>query len=100
MVKHVVMWVFKPEAEGKTKEENIKFVESRLLKLPELIDSIETFEVGLNFSESDAAYDMVLISTHKTRTMLDDYRQHPQHKGIADYLSGVTEKRVVIDFEV
>ncbi|MFC2123237.1 Dabb family protein [Bacteroidota bacterium] len=97
MVRHVVMWIFKSEAEGKNKAENIKYVKSELEKLPPIIDSIETLEVGLNFTDNAAAYDVILISTHQSKEILDQYRKHPDHIKIAGYISKVTEKRVVID---
>lgn len=94
------MWIFKPVAEGRSGVENIDFVKSELEKLPDSIDSITSLEVGLNFSPSDVAYDMVLISVHPSKSALNDYRQHPKHLEIAEYIGKVTEKRVVVDYEI
>ncbi len=76
MVKNVVMWVYKPEAEDRGMEKNIQYVKSELEKLPYMIDSIETLEADLNFTGSIATYYMILISMHQSKEMLDYYRDH------------------------
>ena len=99
MVRHVVMWRFKSEAEGQNKEENIQYVKSELEKLPSVIDSILTLDVGLNIKDNSSRYEMVLISTHQSKEMLDHYRGHPDHSKIAGYIGKVTEERFLVDFE-
>ena len=41
MIRHIVMWKFKEEAEGKTKRENMLFVKDQLYALPALIPEIK-----------------------------------------------------------
>ena len=45
MIKHIVMWKFKDEAEGLTKTENIQKVKSMLEALPQKIDFIREMHV-------------------------------------------------------
>jgi hypothetical protein len=100
MVKHIVMWRFKEEAEGKTKAENIAIVKEELLalkgKIPQITDD---FEVGINFTETDTAYDAVLVSSFKSREDLLAYRNDPRHKAAAAYNKKVRSERVVVDYE-
>ena len=46
MLKHIVMWKFAPEAEGKTREENLDYVIGELKKLPAQIPQIRSMQIG------------------------------------------------------
>ena len=45
MIKHVVMWRFKEEAEGRTKLENMEELKRQLLALIPLIPEIKKMEI-------------------------------------------------------
>ena len=45
MIRHVVMFQFKEEAEGRTKAENVAITKAMLEALPEKIDWIRTSQV-------------------------------------------------------
>lgn len=99
MIKHIVMWKLKEEAEGNGKSENIRIVKEKLLALKPLVPQIHSIEVGVNFNTSDAAYDVVLSSTHLTKADLAGYVQHPAHKEAAKFIGNVVAERRVVDFE-
>ncbi len=99
MIKHIVMWKLKEEAEGNSKAENIGIVKEKLLALKPLVPQIDTIEVGVNFNTSDAAYDVVLSSTHQTKADLAGYAKHPAHKEAANFIGKVVAERRVVDFE-
>ena len=46
MLKHIVMWKFAPEAEGKTRDENLDYVIGELKKLPAQIPQIRSMQIG------------------------------------------------------
>lgn len=100
MVKHVVMWRFQDHAEGRSKEENIAIVKDALESLPGKILKIQEYEVGINFVNSDAAFDMVLISGFQSVADLDAYRVHPDHVAVADLVKKVVSDRAVVDYEL
>lgn len=100
MVKHIVMWTLREEAEGKNKQENVALLKKKLEALPAEIPNILRFEVGLNFNPGDAAYDVVLISAFKNRDALNAYQNHPKHVEVAEFVSLVRDKRAVVDFDV
>jgi hypothetical protein len=47
MIKHIVMWNFKNEGEGKTREENMAIVRDRLYALLPIIPEIKKMEIYL-----------------------------------------------------
>lgn len=99
MVKHIVMWKLKDRAEGNDKEGNRKLIISKLLALESIIEELETIEMGENFNPTEAAYDLVLISTHKSKEALAAYAAHPAHVEAASFVGKIVADRKVVDFE-
>ena len=100
MIKHVVMWKFKEEAEGENKATNVRTFKSQLEALIPIIPQIIDLEVGINEVESDASYDVILISTFKNMEDLKIYANHPDHVAVGDFCAKVRESRVVVDYTV
>jgi hypothetical protein len=72
-------------------------LKSQLEALEDLIDEIKFFEVGINFGNSDAAYDLALCSEFESKEDLYSYQRHPEHLRVADLVKKVCEARVVAD---
>jgi len=101
MIKHIVMWKFKEEAEGKTKDENILIIKKDLEALAGVIPQIRELKVGINRNtESPTAFDAVLESTFDSMEDLKAYREDPRHKKAAAYNKLVRCDRVVVDYEI
>lgn len=100
MIKHIVMWKFKPFAEGATKEENLLKVKAMLEELPSKIDFIRQIEVNLNVNPKEGMYDAVLISLFDSLEDVNRYRVHPDHKKISAFVSLVREDRASVDYEI
>ena len=100
MIKHIVLFRFKDFAEGADKAENIRSLKSRLEALEDIIDEIKFFVVGINFGNSDAAYDLALCSEFESKEDLYSYQKHPEHIKVADYVKKVCENRVVTDYAI
>ena len=100
MIKHIVLFKFKDFAEGEDKSRNIQKMKSQLDALKNIIDEIKFFEVGINFSNSDAAYDLALCSEFESKEDLHSYQRHPEHLKVADLIKKVCEARVVADYIV
>jgi len=98
-VKHIVMWKLRDFAEGKTKEENFKFIKESLENLPGLIPEIKFIEVGRNLN-ADSPFDAVLYSEFDSPEDLEIYQNHPEHKKISAYVSKVRDERIVGDYIV
>ena len=67
MVKHIVMWRM---AESEDKEQRAKDIKENLEALKGKIDVLVNIEVGLNFNDTDAASDVVLVSEFETLTKI------------------------------
>ena len=100
MIRHIVMWKFKDEAEGKTKEENMDIVRNRLYSLPAIISEIRHLEIGKDVRHTDMSADLVLITEFDTLEALETYAKHPDHMLVSQYVRKVIDSRVVIDVKI
>lgn len=80
------------------KSANIKEVTKRLNALVELIPSLKSMEVGVNFTLSDRAFDLSLYSTFETKEDLDAYAVHPEHLKVVELIKSVTLESKVVDY--
>jgi hypothetical protein len=110
MLKHIVMWKLKEEAEGAGKKQNALEMKKRLEKLKGPISEIQELEVGLQMEPSpfvktsgdkpEAAYDLVLYSTFRDKGDLEKYQKHPEHQKVVEFVKKVVADRKVVDYEV
>ena len=100
MIRHVVMWKFKTEAEGKNKEENMQAVKDMLYSLVPLIPEIKRMEIGVDLSHTSASMDLMLLTEFDSLEDLKTYAVHPEHLLVAEYVGKVVENRVVLDSEI
>lgn len=94
MIVHVVMFKFKDE----NKDLNVKEVAKRLYDLVELVWTLKSMEVGINFTESDRAFDLCLYSTFDTKEDLQAYAVHPEHLKVVEFIKSVTAESKVVDY--
>ena len=94
MIKHIVF--FKLEDNSK---ESKRRVQDMLLLLKSEIEEIQHIEVGLNFNNSDRAYDIALITDFKSKDDLSIYQKHPKHQTVVDYLKKTNVVSKVVDYE-
>ena len=99
MIKHIVVWTLKDQAEGMTKQQNLQKMKTLLEALPNKILQIKGFQVGLNKFPSDAAADISLISEFTNKADLDIYQNHPEHKKVAEFIGKIRNQRFVVDYE-
>ena len=93
MIKHVVMWKFKPG----TEKEMMAFVEG-LRGLYGVIPQIRQQEVGVNVVEGN--YDAVLISAFDSLEDLETYKNDPRHVAVSELCKSNRETRVAVDYQV
>jgi len=98
MVKHIVMWKLKDEAEGHTKQENADKIKKLLLSLPAVIPEIEELTVGIN--ENGGEYDVILLSAFSSYDALKTYDAHPEHQKVRAFVRAVVLSRAAFDFTV
>lgn len=95
MLRHVVMIMFKEEY--RTIEVTNK-LKKMLLGLADSIDKLNNIEVGINISTKQTSFDVVLTADFNDENGLNDYRVHPEHVKVLEYLNIVMEKAAVVDY--
>ena len=93
MIRHVVMWKFKPG----TREEMEKFL-AGLRGLYGVIPQIRAQQVGINCVEGN--YDAVLISDFDSLADLETYKKDPRHVAVSALCKAIRTDRVAVDWEV
>lgn len=94
MIVHIVMFKFN-EAE---KALNIKKVTEGLYALVEKIDVLQEMEIGVDFNQSERAFDLSLYSTFKSKEDLQSYAVHPAHLELVSLIKSVTSEAKVVDY--
>jgi hypothetical protein len=80
------------------KQLHLNELEEMLNALPEKIKEISYYEVGVNISKSPAAFDLVLVSDFENDAALENYRIHPAHQQVLEFISEVKEDIKVVDY--
>ncbi len=100
MIKHIVMWKLKDEAEGAGRLANAREMKRRLDECAHIVPGILTFEVTLAQPGLEATYDVVLYSEFADKAALDAYAVHPTHKALVPFIGAVREGRQCMDYEI
>jgi len=93
MVKHIVMWKLKNKADS-------EIIRDKLNDLMGKIPGLLKIEVGIDFSDNDAAFHMVLIAELKSKEALEAYRIHPDHQAVIPLVQTAAIDRAVVDYEI
>lgn len=102
MIRHIVMWKLKEQAEGATKKRNAEKLKLILEGLRIKIDEIKDVQVGIQLDESDnpESMDVVLICDFETELDFKMYTMNSNHKKAIDFIETVAEKRLFVDYKV
>ncbi|KPV41925.1 stress responsive protein [Thiohalorhabdus denitrificans] len=100
MVKHIVMWRLKDQAQGNSRSANAELVKEKLEALEGRIPGLLKVEVGLDFSATESSADVVLYTELESREALEAYQVHPEHEAVKAFIGEVTAERWVVDYEV
>ncbi len=100
MIRHVVMWKLKDEAEGKSRAENMEWIREHLYALCPIIPQIKRMEIGLDITGSDMSMDLMLLTEFDSVADMKTYAEHPEHLKVSGYVRKVIETRVVLDCEI
>ncbi|ASU38644.1 stress responsive protein [Herbaspirillum sp. meg3] len=100
MLKHIVMWKLKDQAEGADKAANARKMKELLDGCANLVPGILKFEAALAQPGLEATYDVVLYSEFESKAALDAYQDHPDHVAIKPFIGAIREGRQCMDYEV
>ena len=95
------MYKFKAEAQGRSREENLKIANELAEKMNGGIPQLRAFQWGIGSAQqADSNYDITLICDLDDFDALAEYKLNPVHKAFGDHCHAVSEARAAIDFEL
>lgn len=92
MIRHIVMWKFRPGTEAE-QAEFLKGLQDLQGVIPQLLRS----EVAVNVGEGN--YDAVLVSEFESLETLDQYKNDSRHKAVSALCKSIRTDRVAVDYE-
>jgi len=95
MIKHIVFL--------KLSDEGLRHKDDMIVKLNSLKDTIKfirALEVGVNFTQEDRAYDLVLTVMVDDKEALKKYATDPNHLQVIDFIKSVGTISKVVDYEL
>ena len=98
MVRHIVFWNLKENAEGADKITNANIIKLKLEALVGQIDGLLKAEVNLNYNPN--GFDLCLYSEFESKEALESYQSHPKHLDCKSFVHKVICERVVTDSEI
>ncbi len=98
MLRHIVVWKLKAEAEGADKAANAAKMADGLRALEGKIDGLVKLEVGMNSVASTGAYDVALVADFADEAALAAYQVNPLHVAVAQFIALVRAERAVVDY--
>jgi len=98
MLKHIVFIKLKNTFSKIEKTELIGKIDSMLNDLPNSIDVIQHLETGINISTRPSAFDLSLCVDLNDFEDLEEYRIHPKHKLVLEFLAQLNIETAVVDY--
>ena len=99
MLKHIVMWKFKPEAEGADKAANLVRAKALLDACAGLTPGMRMLEVAIAQPGLECTYDLVLDAEFDDAAALDAYQNPPQHLAVKPFIGAVRLERQCMDYQ-
>lgn len=100
MLRHIVMWKLKENAEGASRAENAEKLKAKLETCRSIVKGQGHFEVGTAQPGFACTYDVVLVSDFDDDAALEAYQVHPKHQALKDFVAAIREDRQCVDYEV
>ena len=97
MMKHIVAWKLKNEAQGNDKETNYRIVKEKLEGLVGRIPGLLKAKV-VKTADNCKDFDIALISKLESAEALANYQINPLHEEAATFVRSVVEARASIDY--
>ncbi|MBT7953060.1 MAG: Dabb family protein [Gammaproteobacteria bacterium] len=100
MIKHIVMWKLKEQAEGNDKQTNALLMKEKLEAIADIVPGMIKLEVGIDLGLDAAGFDVVLYSEFADESALAAYQAHPEHKAVFPFISAVRDARNAVDYAI
>ena len=92
MIRHIVMWKFRPGTEAEQKQ-FLDGLRSLQGVIPQLLRCAVAVPVG------EGNYDAVLLTAAESLEALDTYKNDPRHKAVSALCKSIRTDRVAVDYE-
>ncbi len=99
MVKHIVFFKLIPQATSENKELGLNKMQEIFSPLGEQLPYIAEFRTGINFNESDSAWDFTIDSLFNNREDLTRYQESKEHQEAIKRGREILKTKAVIDYE-
>jgi hypothetical protein len=98
MLRHVVLFAWKPGATGEQKQQVI----NELRTLPPLMSGLRAFHVGPDAGVVEGSnFDFALVADFDDTRSYLAYRGHPAHRAIVEQvINPITRERVAVQYEI
>jgi hypothetical protein len=96
MIRHVVLFRWKPEATEEQKQQ----AAAQVAKLPSMVPSVLGFACGSDIRANEGNYDFAVTADFDDLSGYLAYRDDPGHRQvIADYIAPILAARAAIQFQ-
>ena len=95
MIRHVVMWKFRPGTEAEAEE----FM-TKLAALKGVIEEIRHLEIHKDCTDKDGHYSAMLISDFDSVEDMNSYLNDPRHKAVSALCKAIREDRACVDYDL
>ncbi len=99
MIHHIVLWKLQDFDDPAVKEKNLLEMKQRLVNLKQAIPQIRALHVSLNCIDLPGNADIILVSEFETLSGLDQYRSHPAHIEVVQFIRMISKERWAVDYE-
>ncbi len=100
MIKHVVFFRLKDNAENRTKIENALIMKRQLDALKNYIPFLKHSETGINIPNAPKTdFDVCLQCEFDSWEELNEYANHPEHLKVIEFITKIKEARSAVDYE-
>ena len=100
MIKHIVMWKLKEQAEGADRATNALKLKALLETCNNLVPGMLRLEAAIASPALEATYDVLLYTEFADKAALDAYQEHPTHLAIKPFIGAVRSERQCMDYEI
>ncbi len=99
MIRRIVVFKMKEEANGKTAQENAEILAGKFNALKEKLDFLVDIKAGVSVNDI-CGYHLGLTVEYATEEDIERYTVHPEHCLVKDFVGEIIETRTIVDYIV
>ncbi len=100
MIRHVVLWRFKPEAKSAGKITDLARIERNIQAMRGAIPGLLRIEIGANQAAGADVADLMLLADFVSWDALKHYEQHALHDELRGIIGPQRTERRLVDYEI